>query len=1077
MAKKTRLYTLAKEAGLQSKDFLAKCEKSGLKFKSTLVTVDDSTVAKIRSALGGGGGRSAPKKKKKSASASATEGAAKKAPAKKKTAAKKKSAKKKTSKVDKVKKAVKADPSLIGGYRPVKIEAPAPAPKEEPKAEEASKDKGKTKTKAKDKDKDKDKKARKGPRPSPAAKDAPAVTPSGTPRRGGARPAAGARPAKPQKKGPKPARPVIAYRAGSTPVYRGTTLGGVRVEDARRRQRSESGSRPPRREGASGPRPAYRAGDRGGYGSNRPAYRAGGDRPGAYRASRGPYQGDRAGGFRPGSSDRRPGFRSGGPPSRGAYRASGPGAYRSGGAGAFRSGGPGRGPGGPGRGPGGPGRGGPRPGGGGFRSGGAPSTGTTPPAHHRRDDSGGRRAPAKGDKRRTGATTPYDRSSRRLTLGSDGGVPAFRPRLSTRGRRPARRGGRGGGGRKLKYKLQKKERLEARMAREAALNEANVLFLSDAVSVADLAAMMGQQPTDLIKKLMEMGTMASINQPIDVETAQLLATEYDFEVRNPEDDEEGFDGEGDYEDDEEAAEAAEATEAAKAAKKAEVDENAVLRPPVITVMGHVDHGKTSILDRIRKANVADGEAGGITQHIGAYQVLTESGTRLTFIDTPGHEAFTAMRAQGAQVTDLTVLVVAADDGVMPQTQEAIHHAKAAGCPILVAMNKIDLPGKDEQKCFQGLANAGLVPEAWGGDTVVVGVSAKTGEGFDDLLDMIALQTDMLELKANPDGPPEGIVLEARMEKGLGGVATVLIQKGSLKKGDSFIAGTSIGRVRLLKNWDGETVTEVGPGTPVEVIGWQDVPDVNSQFQHCESDSAARSLLEERLHRRKNQVADGSQKKPTNLESLFANLGQEEKKDLNFVIKADVHGSSIAVADSLQKLTNEEVNVNVVHSGVGAPSESDVMLAAASDAIIVGFHVRPPGSIRKLAEKEGVEIRSYKVIYECVEEVEKAIKGLLKPEYKEVVLGNAEIRQVFSVPKIGKVAGCYVTEGKFLRSCEARLLRDGVEIFSGKLGSLRRFKDDVKEVAQGFECGMSLEGYTDLKEGDVIEGFEQQEVAR
>jgi translation initiation factor IF-2 len=630
------------------------------------------------------------------------------------------------------------------------------------------------------------------------------------------------------------------------------------------------------------------------------------------------------------------------------------------------------------------------------------------------------------------------------------------------GRRPIRRG-RGGGGRKLKYKLQKKERMEARAAREAALANENVLFLSDAVSVSDLAAMMGKEPIDMIKKLMELGTMASMNQSIDFDVAASLAAEYEYEVRNPEAAEEVT---------------SDGSEAAEE-EVVEEEEGLVPRPPVITVMGHVDHGKTSILDRLRKTAVVDGEAGGITQHIGAYQVVTEAGNRLTFIDTPGHAAFTAMRAQGAQVTDLTVLVVAADDGVMPQTKEAIHHARAAGCPILVAMNKIDLPGKDEQKILQELASENLVPEAWGGDTTVVGVSAKTGEGFPELIEMIGLQTEMLELKANPDGPPQGTVLESRMEKGLGGVATVLIRKGTLKKGMSFIAGTATGRARILKDWDGNVVKSAPPGTPVEVVGWHDVPDVNSQFQFCESDAAARSLRITRLDNLKKQVAEGTspRNKHSSLEDLFASLGKAEKKDLNFVIKSDVHGSAIALADSLLKLSNEEVDVKVVYSGVGAPNESDVMLAAASEAIVVGFHVRPPGSIRKLAEKQGVQIKSYRVIYECVEEVEKAIKGMLKPVFEEVVVGSAEVRMVISVPKLGKIAGSYVTEGKIPRNAGARLLRDGVELWEGKLASLRRFKDDVKEVAQGFECGIGLADYSDIKEADVIEVFEQREINR
>ncbi len=643
-----------------------------------------------------------------------------------------------------------------------------------------------------------------------------------------------------------------------------------------------------------------------------------------------------------------------------------------------------------------------------------------------------------------------------------------RPRLS--------RGKGGGAGRRARYRAEKKGRIEARLAREQEARDEKVLYLSDAVSVAELAAMLNQPSAELIKKLIGIGQMVSLNQRIDLDTASILVAEFGYELKNPEEpeeDEEATLAEGEEGGTDEGAEGED-----EAGDEEIVSGELSPRPAVITVMGHVDHGKTSILDRIRKSDVVAGEAGGITQHIGAYQVVSEGGDRLTFIDTPGHEAFTAMRAQGAQVTDMVVLVVAADDGVMPQTKEAIHHARAAGCPIMVAMNKIDAPGRDDQRVYQGLAAENLVPEAWGGSTVVVPVSARTGEGIPDLVEMIALQTQMLELSSDPSADPVGVVLESRLDKGLGPVATVLVQEGTLEKGMSFVAGTSMGRVRLLRDWDGNPVDFTGPGTPVEVIGWQDVPEINTQFQVCEDDAEARSLVEARRERMKNQVASGESKKlHASLENLFAAGRPGEKKSLNFVVKADVQGSATALADSLVKLSNDEVEVRVVHSGVGAPNDGDVMLAAASDAVLLSFHVRPPASVRKLSEQHGVQIKAYDIIYECLEEIEKAVKGLLEPTYEEHVVGSAEVRQVFSVPKFGKIAGSYVLDGKIARNCKARVLRDGVPVWSGAIASLKRFKDDVREVQTGFECGIGLDGFNDLKPQDVIEVIESREVAR
>jgi translation initiation factor IF-2 len=498
------------------------------------------------------------------------------------------------------------------------------------------------------------------------------------------------------------------------------------------------------------------------------------------------------------------------------------------------------------------------------------------------------------------------------------------------------------------------------------------------------------------------------------------------------------------------------------------------RPPVVTVMGHVDHGKTSLLDRIRSTNVAEGEAGGITQHIGAYDVHLPGGGRVVFVDTPGHEAFTQMRARGAQVTDLVVLVVAADDGVMEQTREAINHARAAEVPIVVAINKIDKPGAEPDRVRRELSELELVPEDWGGDTIMVEVSAKTGQGIDELLEMLLLQAELLELKANPDKPARGHVLEARLDKGRGPVATVLVQEGTLHTGEAFVCGIHAGKVRAMFNDRGQRVDLAGPSTPVEVQGLSGVPEAGDDFAVVENEKAARQIAEHRAQ--KKREAELSARKAVSLEGFLDQLKGEEVKTLKLVVKADVQGSVEALVSALGKLGNEEVKVEVIHAATGTITETDVMLAAASEAVIIGFNVRPAGKVSEVAEREGVDIRTYEVIYQVIEDITAALAGMLAPVVEEEVIGRAEVRQTFNVPRVGTVAGCYVSEGRVERGAQARLLRDGTVVANTRISSLRRFKDDVKEVAQGFECGIGLENYNDIKVGDEIEVFVTREVA-
>lgn len=572
--------------------------------------------------------------------------------------------------------------------------------------------------------------------------------------------------------------------------------------------------------------------------------------------------------------------------------------------------------------------------------------------------------------------------------------------------------------------------------------------LAGPVSVKELAGSLGREVAEVIKKLMQLGTLATINQQVDLETATIVAEEFGVKVQTPPP-EEDLTEIPDIEDD---------------------PSTLKPRPPVVTVMGHVDHGKTSLLDAIRQTNVTAHEAGGITQHIGAYQV-SYHGKRIVFLDTPGHEAFTAMRARGAQVTDVAVLVVAADDGVMPQTIEAINHAKAAHVPIVVAINKIDLPGANPDRVKQQLTEHGLIAEDWGGDTIMVPVSAHQKTGINDLLEMILLVAEMQDIKANPNRPAYGVIIEAKLDKGRGPVATALIQKGTLRIGDAIVAGVTFGRVRAMINDRGEKVKKAEPSTPVEVLGLSDVPLAGDVLTVVNDEKLARTITEKREAKKR---TEGQQAPKVSLEDLFKQIQEGELKDLNVVVKADVQGSIEALQQSLSRLANKEVRVSIVHAGVGAVNESDVMLAAAANALIIAFNVRPDVNARNLAEKEKIDIRTYRVIYDVIDDVEAAITGMLAPQYKEVVQGRAEVRKIFNVPK-AVVAGCYVQDGKITASAKIRIIRNGVVVHEGEIDSLRRFKDDVKEVAAGYECGISLEKFRDVKEGDIIEAFTMESV--
>ncbi|MFT8362641.1 MAG: translation initiation factor IF-2 [Sporolactobacillus sp.] len=607
-----------------------------------------------------------------------------------------------------------------------------------------------------------------------------------------------------------------------------------------------------------------------------------------------------------------------------------------------------------------------------------------------------------------------------------------------------RRGGRSNGRRRGQLSAQSRQKMEIKLPEK--------ITISGSLTVGQFAEKLGRPSTDIIKKLMALGVMATKNQDLDKDTIELLAGDYGVGVE-----EEVVVDEADFESD-----------------GLEIDEKtATIRPPVVTIMGHVDHGKTTLLDSIRHTKVTAGEAGGITQHIGAYQVVHD-GKRITFLDTPGHAAFTTMRARGAEITDITVLVVAADDGVMPQTIEAIHHARAAKVPIIVAVNKIDKPNANPDHVMQELSDQGLVPEDWGGDTIFVKISAKKGTGIDDLLEMILLVAEVEEFKANADKLARGAVIEAQLDKGKGPIATLLVQNGTLHVGDPIVVGSTFGRVRAMVNDLGRRVKKAGPSTPVEVTGLNNVPLAGDQFIVFADEKKARQIGEIRAER-----ALITERKETtskvSLDDLFEKIREGEMKEINVVIKADVQGSVEALSGSLRKIDVDGVKINIIHEGVGGISESDIILASASNAIIIGFNVRPDNHAKSIAEQEKVDIRLYRVIYDAIDEMEAAMKGMLDPEFKEVVIGQLDVRTTFKVSRIGTIAGCYVTDGRISREAGIRLVRNGVVVYEGHVDTLKRFKDDAKEVKQGFECGVTLENFNDIKEGDTMEAYVMEEV--
>lgn len=665
-------------------------------------------------------------------------------------------------------------------------------------------------------------------------------------------------------------------------------------------------------------------------------------------------------------------------------------------------------------------------------------------------------------------STPAGQSSAPQAPASRGGTAASRPAARTGGgghQAGAGGSGRGGGGRsggggRRGQRGRRGHRGQQRGQRPSPLGPRQApvepgskgkLELPETIAIRNFAGKVGVQATAIVKYLFGQGQMVTVNDDLDYETAAAIAERLGFTVVRPED-----------------------PLAAMVADEEDPPESLQPVPPVVTIMGHVDHGKTTLLDAIRKARVAEGEAGGITQHIGAYQVKWGD-SAITFLDTPGHEAFTAMRSRGASVTDIAILVVAADDGVMPQTVEAISHAKAADVPIIVAMNKVDKPDANPDRVKQQLVEHGLVPEDWGGETVVVPVSALKGEGIDDLLEMILLVAELRELKANPDRPARGTVIEAELDRGRGPVATVLVQKGTLRTGDIIVVGQAAGRVRAMLDDQGRPVDEAKPATPVEVLGLDEVPAAGDELIAVEDERAARELAARLKEQAREEDIRRTPK--ASLEDLFRQVQEGERKELPIILKGDVQGSVEALRESLLKLSNEEVSVNVIHAAVGGITESDVNLASTADAIIIGFNVRPDTSARRAAEREQVDMRMYRVIYEAIDEVEKAMVGLLDPEYEEVVLGRAEVRALFKVPNVGTIAGAYVTDGKIIRGAQVRVIRDGVVVHEGEMSSLKRFKDDVREVAQGYECGIGVEKFNDLKEGDVLEAFRMEEVAR
>ena len=637
----------------------------------------------------------------------------------------------------------------------------------------------------------------------------------------------------------------------------------------------------------------------------------------------------------------------------------------------------------------------------------------------------------------------YDERLENLAAGKTKQMQAGKQKFQGRNQR------KGGfqGSKRRQEEQEKMRRLQLEIAKKTPLT----VKIPDAIGVGELASRMKKTGAEVVKTLMKNGVMASLSDVIDFDTAAIIAEELGCKVEK---------------------EVIVTIEERLIDTAEDKEEDLEPRAPVVVVMGHVDHGKTSLLDYIRNAHVAAGEAGGITQHIGAYQVNVQ-GKTITFLDTPGHEAFTAMRARGAMITDVAILVVAADDGIMPQTVESINHAKAANIPIIVAINKMDKPEANPERIKEQLTKDELVPEEWGGETIICPISAKTGEGIDNLLEMVNLTAEMQELKANPNRSAHGAVIEARLDKGRGPVATLLVQNGTLKQGDVIIAGTAVGRVRAMTSAKGEKLTEAGPSVPVEIIGMGEVPGAGDDFHAVADERMARELVEQRKHEQK--MAASAPVGKVSLEDLFSQIKQGEMKDLNIIVKADVQGSAEAVKASLEKLSNEEVRVRVIHCAVGAISESDVMLATTSNAIIVGFNVRPDNNAKESAARNNVDMRMYRVIYDCINEIETAMKGMLAPKFKEVELGQAEVRNVFRITGVGMVAGCYVTNGKMQRGAQMRLLRDNIVIYDGAIASLQRFKDSVKEVAQGYECGITFEKFQDIKEGDVIEAYLMEQI--
>ncbi len=604
------------------------------------------------------------------------------------------------------------------------------------------------------------------------------------------------------------------------------------------------------------------------------------------------------------------------------------------------------------------------------------------------------------------------------------------------------------GNKRRNEEQEKMRRLQLEIAKKAPVK----VSIPDEISVGELASRMKKTGAEVVRCLIKNGIMASVSEVIDYETAAIIAEEMGCKVEK---------------------EVIVTTEERLINDHVDTEDELENRPPVVVVMGHVDHGKTSLLDYVRKAHVASGEAGGITQAIGAYQVDV-NGSTITFLDTPGHEAFTSMRARGAMCTDVAILVVAADDGIMPQTVESINHAKAAEIPIIVAINKMDLPGANPERIKQEIMKYDLIPEEYGGDTIMCEISAKTGMGVQELLEMVVLTAEMRELKANPNREASGTVIEARLDKGRGPVSTLLVQNGTLKQGDVIIAGTAVGRVRAMTDYRGRTIKTAGPSVPVEIIGMAEVPQAGDTFNAVADERMARQLAEERKQAEKDSKVKNLSGSVT-LENLFAHMQEGNMKALNIIVKADVQGSAEAVKASLLKLSNDEVQVKVIHSGVGAVNESDVLLASTSSAIIVGFNVRPEAAAAAAATRAGVEIRTYRIIYECIEEVEQAMKGMLDPKFKEVVVGHATVRQTYKVSSVGTVAGCYVNDGKIQRDGSVRVVRDGIVVHEGELGSLQRFKDSVKEVTTGFECGMTIDKFNDIKEGDVFECFVMEQI--